>query len=123
VSDDDDVLSAALARADALGRCDGAALARLLHPRFAWTSHEGHVFNRETYLHANTAGRHEWHGQRLDDPQVVVVGGTAVLRCIVIDDVDAGAGRQSYRMPMTQTWVRVREGWQCLAGHAGPRLS
>jgi Domain of unknown function (DUF4440) len=123
VSDDDEVLGAARARADALGRCDRAALARLLHPRFAWTSHDGQVFDRETYLRANTAGTHEWHGQRLDDPQVVVVGGTAVLRCIVIDDVDAGAGRQTYRMPMTQTWVRSREGWQCLAGHAGPRLT
>jgi hypothetical protein len=23
-------------------------------------------------------------------------------------------------MPMTQVWVRVADGWQCLAGHAGP---
>jgi hypothetical protein len=35
------------------------------------------VFDRETYVRANTAGTHDWHGQRLDDPQVVVIGGTA----------------------------------------------
>jgi hypothetical protein len=74
-------------------------------------SHDGQVFDRETYVRANTTGTPEWHGQRLDDPHMVIVGGTGVLRCMVIDDVDAGAGRQSYRMPMTQTWVRAREGW------------
>jgi hypothetical protein len=29
---------------------------------------------------------------------------------------------ETFRMPMTQVWVRVEDGWQCLAGHAGPRL-
>jgi hypothetical protein len=31
-------------------------------------------------------------------------------------------GRQEFRMPMTQVWVRADGRWQCLAGHAGPRL-
>jgi Domain of unknown function (DUF4440) len=123
VSPEDEVLSAALARTHALGHGDRATLDRLLHPRFVWTSHLGEVFNRVAYLRANTAGTHEWHGQRLEDPHVIVVGATAVLRCVVVDDVDAGAGRQSYSMPMTQTWVRVAGSWQCLAGHAGPRVT
>lgn len=63
-------------------------------------------FDREAYLSKNTGYSNDWYGQRLDEPQVVVVGGVAVLRCVVVDDVDVGAGRQSYRMPMTQTWVR-----------------
>jgi hypothetical protein len=28
---------------------------------------------------------------------------------------------ETFRMPMTQVWVRVDGEWQCLSGHAGPR--
>jgi len=54
---------------------------------------------------------------------VVVVDAVAVLRCVAVDDVDVGEGRQEHRMAMSQTWIRVGGRWQCLAGHAGPRLA
>jgi hypothetical protein len=123
MNDEEEVLAAATARAEALGRGDATALRDLLHPRFAWTSHKGETFDRESYLQANTAGPNRWHGQRLEQPRTVVVGDVAVLRCTVADEVDSGAGRRTYRMPMTQTWLRVDRRWQCLAGHAGPLLS
>jgi hypothetical protein len=28
---------------------------------------------------------------------------------------------QTFTLRLTQTWVRSPQGWQCLAGHAGPR--
>lgn len=54
---------------------------------------------------------------------MVVVDAVAVLRCVAVDDVDVGEGRQEHRMAMSQTWIRVGGRWQCLAGHAGPRLA
>jgi ketosteroid isomerase-like protein len=118
VTPEDEVLAAALARADALARGDADALRARLHPLFCWASHRGDTFDRETYVRRNTGGDVRWHGQTLEEVRVVVVGDTAVLHCTAVDHV----GRQAFRMPMTQTWIRCGEGWLCLAGHAGPRV-
>ncbi|WP_157676898.1 nuclear transport factor 2 family protein [Auraticoccus monumenti] len=117
-----EVLAAAEARGRALGDGDELGLRALLHPAFVWTSHRGDVFDRDGYLRSNARGRNRWYGQRLEDPVVVVDGDVAVLRCVVADDVDTGAGRHTARMLITQTWVRRDGRWVCLAGHAGPRL-
>jgi hypothetical protein len=95
------VIDAAVARGAALAAGDVDGLKRLLHP----------------------AGPLNWKKQSLSDPEVVIVGTVAVLRCLVTDEVDAGQGRETFRMPMTQTWVRTDGHWLCLAGHAGPRLT
>ena len=116
----DEVLAAAMARADALARQDARALRGHLHPLFTWTSHRGETFDRDAYVRRNTAGELRWHGQTFEDVEVAVIGDTAVLRCQVIDDVERPGHRQTFRMPMTQTWVRVGGAWTCLAGHAGP---
>ncbi|HEY0689541.1 MAG TPA: nuclear transport factor 2 family protein [Kribbella sp.] len=118
-----EVIAAAVARGAALAAGDVDGLKRLLHPAFRWTSHLGEVFDRDSYLRANTAGSLNWKKQSLSDPEVVIVGTVAVLRCLVTDEVDAGRGRERFRMPMTQTWVRTDGHWLCLAGHAGPRLT
>jgi alpha-D-ribose 1-methylphosphonate 5-triphosphate diphosphatase PhnM len=119
---EDDVLAAVHSRARALAQQDDSALRQLLHPAFVWTSHTGDVFDRDAYIRANTRGPTRWHGQRFEDPVVIVVGCTAVMCCMAIDDVDTGGGRRDHRMPMTQTWVLERGRWRCLAGHAGPRM-
>ena len=116
------VTAAATARAAALARHDVPALRKLLHPQFVWTSHRGDVFDRETYLAANSGEGLIWLGQALDEIRVEVAGSTAVLCCVVTDEVDRGGGREVHRMRVTQTWVRDGDLWQCLAGHAGPRL-
>jgi hypothetical protein len=123
--DEDQVLTAARARAAALAAGDAVALRDLLHPEFGWVSHRGDVFDRDRYVAANTApGGLRWRAQRLEQPQVHVVGDAAVLRCIVTDVVTgADNGEVQARMLLTQTWVRDDiAGWVCLAGHAGPRL-
>lgn len=118
----DDVLDAAHRRAAALAAADAGALGDLLHPDFRWTSHRGEVFDRATYIRGNTAGSLLWRQQRLDDAQVTVVGDTAVLLAVVTDEVTRDGRARTFRMPMTQTWVRGELGWRCLAGHAGPAL-
>ncbi|GAA1654670.1 hypothetical protein GCM10009744_53750 [Kribbella alba] len=117
-----EVLEAARRRAEALTAGDGRALAALLHPKFKWTSHRGDSFDRDSYVESNTAGRLSWSSQTLTDVEVTVEDRTAVLRCVVVDEVLTNAGPETFRMPMTQTWIHVNDDWLCLAGHAGPLL-
>jgi ketosteroid isomerase-like protein len=116
------VVSAARARADALAAGDVAALTDLLHERFRWTAHTGAIFDRDEYVRRNTSGTTVWRSQDLVDAEVTVVGDTAVLHAEVTDVVDGSSGEpETFRMPMTQVWVRHDGRWRCLAGHAGPR--
>lgn len=116
------LLDAVNARADALARADAVALRRLLHPDFRWTSHRGEVVDRETYIDNNACEDLVWKSQSLREIAVVVVGQVGVVTAVVSDEVIRDGVAQTFRMPMTQTWVCVEEHWQCLAGHAGPLL-
>jgi ketosteroid isomerase-like protein len=118
-----EVLAAAEARAAALADGDAAALVSLLHPDFHWTTHVGTHLDRAAYVERNTGGQTTWRSQTLHDPEVTVVGETAVLRAVVDDVVSTPDGDERFRMPITQVWVRTDAGWQCLAGHAGPQLA
>jgi hypothetical protein len=122
VNEVDQVKAAAQARADALARRDGRSLRELLNPSFVWTSHRGETFDRERYLADKSGAASRWLGQTLDAVRVTVVGSTAVLVCVVTDEVQTADGSELFQMPMTQTWVLEGEQWLCLAGHAGPRL-
>ena len=117
-----DVLAAARARAAALAAGDASRLGDLLHPDFRWTAHTGEQFDRASYLESNTGGRTTWRQQDLGEPEVLAVAGTAVLRTVVTDTIETVTGPETFRMPLTQVWVLGDLGWQCLAGHAGPRL-
>lgn len=119
-----EVLAAAEARALALADGDAARLTDLLHEDFRWTAHVGDTYDREEYIRRNTEGHTNWRSQTLVNPDVVVVGETAVLYAEVHDVVLSRTDEsETFRMPMTQVWVRSGSDWKCLAGHAGPRLS
>jgi ketosteroid isomerase-like protein len=117
-----EVIDAAKDRASALASGDAEKLRGLLHEQFRWTTHVGQTFDRSEYIHRNTEGHTVWSSQALAEADVVVVGDTAVLHAEVIDVVlSRGDEPATFRMPMTQVWVRLDGGWRCLAGHAGPR--
>lgn len=117
------VIKAAQARASALADGDAERLSDLLHESFRWTSHVGETYDRAEYIRRNTEGHTVWQSQDLRNPQVVVVGATAILYAEVSDAVlSDGDDVETFGMPMTQVWVRLGGGWKCLAGHAGPRL-
>ena len=119
-----EVRQAAEARAVALASGDSEALRELLHEDFRWTTHVGQVFDRDEYIRRNAEGVTVWRSQTLGASEVMIVGETAVLLTVVTDVVvDADQKDAEFRMPVTQVWVRTRGTWQCLAGHAGPRLS
>jgi hypothetical protein len=122
VSDEDALRAAVQRRADALASGDGGKLEALLHPGFRWTSHRGEVFDRAAYIRSNTSGRLRWNQQLFDQTDIVLVGDTGVVTCVVTDHVEVGGEAKTFRMPVTQTWVHESEGWRCLAGHAGPLL-
>ena len=117
------VVAAARERASALADEDTEGLTALLHAEFHWTSHLGETYDRTEYVRRNTQGHTAWRSQELTATEVVVVGDTAVLRAHVSDVVLTEHGEPAtFRMPVTQVWVRDRDRWLCLAGHAGPRL-
>jgi hypothetical protein len=122
VDDVADVLAAAEARATALAEADAAMLEYLLHDSFRWTSHSGESFDRDSYITVNTTGRTRWVQQDLGHAEVIVVADAAILLTEVTDTVEAAGRTETFRMPLTQVWVRAAGRWQCLAGHAGPAL-
>lgn len=116
------VRTAAHERAQALAAGDGARLSELLHEDFRWTTHVGETFGRPEYIRRNTEGHTVWRSQDVGQAEVVVVGDTAVLVAEVTDVVLSDDGTpETFRMPMTQVWVRIDGDWKLLAGHAGPR--
>ena len=118
----EEVIAAAEERASALARGDAERLSGLLHEDFRWTTHAGETYSRSEYVRRNTAGHTVWRSQDLSSVEVVVVGDTAVLFAEVADVVLSIDGQaETFRMPMTQVWVRAADRWKCLAGHAGPR--
>jgi hypothetical protein len=115
----DDVLTVAELRASALVAGEPDRLRRLLHPEFRWTTHRGERLDREGYVRANTRDL-RWTKQRLEDPEVTVVGDTAILLCTAHDTVVRDGVEMYLVAPVTQVWVRAHKGWVCLAGHSGP---
>jgi hypothetical protein len=53
---------------------------------------------------------------------VVVFGDTAVLAAVAVDQVERDGRQESYRLRLTQTWIRDHGQWRCLSGHASPRI-
>jgi hypothetical protein len=117
-SPEQEVTAAAMRRATALAAGDEAALRLLMHPGLQWTNFRGEVLGYEDYIAGNTRGDLRWRSQRLEGVTVVVAGDTAVLTATVTDEVTRDGREQSFRLRLTQTWVRTPTGWRCLAGHA-----
>jgi ketosteroid isomerase-like protein len=118
----DDVVAAAQRRARALAERDAETLLALHHPDLRWTTFRGDVLDRESYVRGNTEGELVWRAQRLEDVEVHAAADAAVLTAVVVDEVERAGARETYRLRLTQTWVRGADGWVCLAGHAGPQL-
>jgi ketosteroid isomerase-like protein len=121
-SDEQAVIAAAEQRAAALATGDVSELRRLMHPQMRWTTHSGAVLDRDSYVGGNTDGSLVWREQRFEQSTVTVVGDTAVLTAVVVDEVERDGKRETFRLRLTQTWVRIDGAWQCIAGHAGPLL-
>lgn len=119
---EEDVFAAARVRAVALATGDAETLLRLHHPDFRWISATGDQLDRQSYVEEYTTGDIRWRRQELSDPDVVVVGDTAVLWCTVEHEMVTAEGTHRFKRRMTQTWGLTADGWRCVAGHAGHRV-
>jgi hypothetical protein len=115
-----EILEAAERRSRALVARDAEALRALHHPRLRWTTHRGEVKGRDAYVDGNTNAEPVWRAQRLEQPEVVLAGETAVLTAVVYDELERAGASGAHRMCLTLTWIREAAGWVVLAGHAGP---
>jgi hypothetical protein len=120
LTSEEEVARAAARRAVALAEGDEEALRLLMHPALRWTTFRGEVLDYEAYITGNTHGDLRWRAQRLEDVQVAVVADTGILTAAVTDEVSRDGRDQTFRLRLTQTWVRTPQGWRCLAGHASP---
>jgi predicted kinase len=109
-------------RTDAVASGSEMQLERLLHREFVWTSHRGEVFDRESYVRANTGWSLSWRSLVLDDVRAVVTGDIGIVTATVTDTVEADGRPVRQRMRTTETWQRNGGEWVYLAGHAGPLL-
>jgi predicted kinase len=119
---DEGLVRAVRRRADALSSGSAAELEPLLHPAFVWTSHRGEMFDRESYVRANTGWSLSWRDQALDDIRATVLGGVGVVTAVLTDTVEVDGQPVRQRMRTTQTWQRDGGEWLCISGHAGPLL-
>jgi|SRR6476646_700051 len=122
-SEEEEVLASAQRRALALVRGSATELRQLMHPELRWTTYRGAVLDRETYIAGNTDGSVTWVGQHFEDPVVTVIGDVAILTAVVTDVIERHSERETFRLRLTQVWLRELGEWRCVAGHAGPRLS
>jgi Domain of unknown function (DUF4440) len=120
--EEEEVFAAAQRRALALVRGSATELRQLMHPDLRWTTYRGAVLDRDAYIAGNTDGSVTWVAQQFEEPQVTVIGDTAILTAVVVDVIEREAERQTFRLRLTQVWVRESGEWRCAAGHAGPRL-
>jgi hypothetical protein len=113
-----EVLAAAEARARALAAGDADALRELQHPDLRWTTHRGEVLDRDRYIAGNPSGELVWYPSGSRTRPSRSSADTAVLTAIVVDDVSRAGDRSTFRLRLTQTWVRDENGWRCVSGHA-----
>lgn len=106
------VIQAAEARALALAEGNAERLSGLLHEDFRWRAHVGETYDRAECIRRNIEGHTIWRSQQLLSPDVVIVGDTAVLYAEVTDVVHSGDDdSETFRMPMTQLWIRTGDIW------------
>ena len=112
------VLAAARERASALADGDTERLSALLHAEFHWTSHVGETYDRTEYVRRNTEGHTVWRSQEMAAPRWTSSATPPCCAPTVTDVVLTESGEPAtFRMPVTQAWVRDREGtWPASPG-------
>jgi Domain of unknown function (DUF4440) len=118
MTDPSPVLAAAQRRSAALITKDVDVLLTLLHPNFIYVNASGQVLNREQYLDQYVRPDEvRWISQVIDEPRLAECGTAAVLTCLVHDQARYFDDELDETFRSTLTWVKAKDGWQCLGGH------
>jgi hypothetical protein len=95
------------------------ALDHILADGFVYTNATGEVLDRASYLARYVESPDvRWLAQDLEDVEVRMHGGTAVLTFLVHDRAMFGGQLLDAHFRSTFVYARTRDGWKCLAGHS-----
>jgi ketosteroid isomerase-like protein len=105
--------------AEAVVNPDWGAVRRIISDDFSVVDSTGHVWGQESYLDAIASGVAGIESLKIDDLEVRVYGGTAIVTGRLV--YRAGLGRSdlngAYRF--TKVYVHRESGWLCVAAQEG----
>lgn len=101
-------------------RGNPAPLERILAPGFVATSLNGRVVNRAQFIRANSNRNLRFTSFQLDEPQVRVYPGSAVVTGRVTVTSRGEGGERTFRFRYTSLYVGGGAGWQVATLHLTP---
>lgn len=105
--------------AAAIVKKDGAAVGKLLSPRFLSMSDDGRVVDRAAMIQDVSGDTDSYVSASNSGYQVRVFGDTAVIVGIFSAVVKTAGGTETRRWAWTDTWMKQTDGqWLCLASQS-----
>ncbi len=98
---------------------DGAAVGRLLAPRFLSMSDDGRVLDKATLIQDVNADKDTYVSASNGGYKVQVFGDTAIIVGTFTGVVKTAAGTETRRSAWTDTWMKQPDGqWLCIASQS-----
>jgi ketosteroid isomerase-like protein len=109
------------ARSTALVQKDAAFFRRVLADDFTYTNASGAVLDKAAYLESYIESQAiQWQAQELDDVDLRLYGGVAVVTCRIHDRATFQGEAFDRHFRSTQVFVQQPDGWRYVAGHTSP---
>ena len=98
---------------------DGAAVGRLLVPRFLSMSDDGRVMDKATLIQEVNSDKNTYVSASNSGYKVQVFGDTAIIVGTFTGVIKTAAGTEARRSAWTDTWMRQADGqWLCIASQS-----
>lgn len=105
--------------AAALLKKDGAAVGRLLAPRFLSMSDDGRLMDKATMIQEVNTDKETYVSASNSGYRVQVFGETAIIVGTYAAVVKTAAGTETRRWAWTDTWMKQTDGqWLCIASQS-----
>jgi len=105
--------------ATAIMKKDGAAVGRLLSPRFLSMSDDGRVLDQAMMIQDVNADKETYTSTGNTGYKVQVFGDTAIIVGVFAAVVKTAAGSETRRWAWTDTWMKQADGqWLCIASQS-----
>ena len=105
--------------AAASAKKDGAAVERMLAPKFLSMSDDGRVMDRATLVQEMKNDKETYVSAINSGYKVQTFGDTAIIIGVFTAVVKAGAGTETRRWAWTDTWMKQANGqWLCIASQS-----
>jgi len=105
--------------AAAIAKKDGAALDRLLSPRFLSMSDDGRVLDKAAAVQDLSSDKDSYVSVSNSGYKAQIMGDTAIIVGIFTAVVKAAGGNETRRWAWTDTWMKQPNGqWLCIASQS-----